>query len=284
MSTYREFPECPTAVRRYLERLDADEAAHLARSAPASLAADLGVSVHALEGAVAVRAAKVDVPLLNRVIALGIDQPATEKAVDELIKGYRSAGVARFFVQLSPEAQPLHLHGWLRDRGLLHFNNWMKLYCEIGDPPTVESGFRIETVDAGQASAFASILVPAYGWPDVVIPWMAAWVGTPPTRYYMSFDGDRPVATAALYVDGDAAWLGAAATDAAYRGRGAQSGLIARRIADAKAAGCHWLITETAEDRPDRPARSFHNLVRFGFKIAYARGNYLGTSDRSQSN
>jgi ribosomal protein S18 acetylase RimI-like enzyme len=57
-----------------------------------------------------------------------------------------------------------------------------------------------------------------------------------------------------------------------------QSALIARRIDDARAMGCRHLSVETAEDNPDKPAPSFHNVTRLGFRIAYYRDNYLGVT------
>ena len=58
-------------------------------------------------------------------------------------------------------------------------------------------------------------------------------------------------------------------------GRGAQSALIARRIRDAAAAGCDCLMVETAQEREDYPVPSYHNLLKFGFQVAYMRPNYI---------
>jgi len=84
-----------------------------------------------------------------------------------------------------------------------------------------------------------------------------------------------PIAGGALYVMGDVAWLGLAGTVASARRRGAQSALIRHRVNSAYALGCRWVVVETAEDTPERPAPSFHNLRRLGFNVAYPRSNYL---------
>ena len=87
--------------------------------------------------------------------------------------------------------------------------------------------------------------------------------------------GILAAACAALFVDGDLGWMGSAGTLEAYRGRGAQSSLIARRLADAAAQGVRLVSLETAEDKPEKPAPSFRNQIRFGFRLLYARENWL---------
>ena len=86
-----------------------------------------------------------------------------------------------------------------------------------------------------------------------------------------------PIAAAAMFIAGEAAWFGSAATDAAHRRRGAQQALVVRRLHDARQAGCTWVSVETAEDTVTRDAPSFRNLRRLGFTIAYRRPNYLWT-------
>jgi len=104
---------------------------------------------------------------------------------------------------------------------------------------------------------------------------MCATVGRPGWRHYMAWDGDTPAAVAALHVHGQVGWLGVAATLPAMRRRGAQGALMARRIRDGAALGCRWFVTETGQDRPDKPNPSFHNMMRTGFAVAYHRPNFM---------
>jgi hypothetical protein len=78
------------------------------------------------------------------------------------------------------------------------------------------------------------------------------------------------IATALLRIRGEYAWLGLASTLAEHRGRGAQISLLYRRIRDAAAAGCTWLVAEAMADGP-----SLRNQQRAGFEVAYERPNYL---------
>jgi GNAT superfamily N-acetyltransferase len=90
-----------------------------------------------------------------------------------------------------------------------------------------------------------------------------------------AWDGETAVAGAALYVLGDAGWLGAASTLPSARGRGAQGALMARRIEDGRAFGCRWFVTETGEETAAHPNPSLRNMMRAGFRVAYHRENFM---------
>lgn len=135
----------------------------------------------------------------------------------------------------------------------------------------VDTPLRIVEVDAAQADVFGKTLCAAYGMPDGMAPWNAGLVGRPGWRCYLACDRDVPVGTAALFLDGDVAWLGAAATLPTQRRRGGQRALIARRIADASAAGAKVLVSETGLVVGNQ---SLRNLLAAGFVVADGRGDY----------
>ena len=112
---------------------------------------------------------------------------------------------------------------------------------------------------------------------------LARPVGTPAWKHYFAYKGDKPVACGATFLRGEYASLAFAATLPEYRGLGAQSALITRRLRDAATAGCKWMMTETAQETADRSVPSFRNMLRFGFQVAYERPNYIMTTDRQAS-
>src|SRR5262249_11508996 len=63
--------------------------------------------------------------------------------------------------------------------------------------------------------------------------------------HFMAFDGERPVAIAALAVFEGLGYLTLATTAEGDRKRGAQSALISARIAKARELGCTAVVTET---------------------------------------
>ena len=112
--------------------------------------------------------------------------------------------------------------------------------------------------------------------PGVLRNLLGTSVGRPAWVHYLGFDGDTPVTTSSVHVTEGVAWLGNAATLEAYRGRGWQTAMLTRRLGDARDLGCRLAITETGEESEKEPVNhSYRNMVRAGFKLAYARQNWV---------
>lgn len=74
---------------------------------------------------------------------------------------------------------------------------------------------------------------------------VASAVDAPGWSHYLGYDGEKAVATGALRVEADTAWIGIGATIPTARGRGWQTALLERRLHDAKGAGCRIAVAET---------------------------------------
>jgi GNAT superfamily N-acetyltransferase len=85
--------------------------------------------------------------------------------------------------------------------------------------------------------------------------------------HYMAFDGNRPVAIAALCLFEDLGYLMAASTAETHRKRGAQQALIAKRVERAEQIGCATLVSETLT----MLEHSLRNLQRAGFQEMYEK-------------
>jgi GNAT superfamily N-acetyltransferase len=260
---------------RQHERMEMEYWRDWYEAVPRDVAARFGHSIETWEGAYLAIIRKVDVLMFNRVLGLGLEKPVTEAQLDGIITRYKAAGVPRFFVPLSPAAEPAEIPEWLAARGLRRYNRWTKLERGVSDIPKVTTDARIEEISPESAVAFAGVLRGGFDLPEGFEPWVEALVGRQGWRHYMAFLDGEAVGTGSLYAKGEWASLGFAATLPQARGRGVQSALIARRIREAAAMGCRWLSVETAEDKPDKPAPSFHNVTRLGFKLGYFRDNYL---------
>lgn len=277
-------PDLPVAHRSptdpvapsVLESVETEAWADLHRAAPPPLAVAEGIHPpHWVGSALAAVYRRTDVLALNRVIGLGSGAAARADRLDGLLRLYHHAGVRRFFVQLAPHARPADLPAALASRGFRRHNRWVKLHRGAGEAPPVAGRFTIERLPRDKAGLFGELFAPELDWPRAAAAWLAATVGRPRWHHYAAFDGPEVVAAGALYLSGDAAWLGFAATHPAHRRRGAQTALLARRIEAATAAGARTLVIETGEDLPDRPAPSYRNVRRAGFEVAYLRDNWL---------
>ena len=246
------------------------------RAASPAIVAATGLKVEDVGSARLYLMPQVDVLMFNRAVGIGIGGPATEEDIDRIVARYQETGVSRFLVSISPAAKPDSIASWLEARGFRRHNAWVKLHRETERVPEIATaGLRIEEVGPERALEFGKVVQAGFSMTDIAGEWIALTVGRMGWRHYLALDGETAVGSAAMYAKGAWAWFGFAATLEGARGRGAQSALIARRIADAYAAGVRWVSVETAEDTPERDAPSFRNVVRQGFRVAYLRPNWL---------
>lgn len=259
-----------------LERAEMAAFADLFAAASPEIVADAGLSVQDVGGASLIATTRFDVLALNRVIGLGVDQPASESVLAEVLSTVDHIGSARFLIPIAPIDRNRDLGIRLEQHGAHHYNNWMRLWRNLGDLPIVQpAGIEVRQIDQAESRPFGDMVATEFRYPAAVAPLPIQSVGRSHWCHYCAYDRDIPIATAAMYVAGDAAWFGFAATDSNYRGRGAQTALLVRQLVDARAAGCRLVSAETTEDTVLQNAPSFRNLQRLGFEIAYRRPNYL---------
>lgn len=273
----------PLELARRVELAEAHARADRARAAPAAFGMAVDESVHA----VALYAPSIDHYLFNCVLGLGLAEPADETRTAELLARYRAAGLTRYGVAWSPMAQPGDFPEALGRLGLAPRDAWCKMWRDAHPPAPAPSDLTVEPVAAQHAARFGEVGCAGFGLPAGLAPLLSVLVGRAGWHTYLAWDGAAPVACGALFTAGEVGWLGVAATLPAARRRGAQSALLARRVADGAALGCTLFTTETGAerpdhpehpDRPDRPVRpnpSLHNMRRAGFELLYERANWL---------
>jgi hypothetical protein len=234
-----------------------------------------GVSIASDDEAATFSIGSMDAGLFNRCIGLGVGRPATEADVDAAIAAFRIAGRRAWTIQPSPLARPTALEGWLEARDLHRGRQWGKFWRDTETPPEARTDLRIDEVGRDDAAVFDRIVRSSFEMPEGISRTVDVIVGRRDWHVYLAFDGGEPVGAAALLVIGDVGWLGFGGTLTSHRGRGSQSAMFARRIADARALGVRLLITETGEDTTDDPNPSYRNMLRAGFRLGYFRRNWL---------
>ena len=198
--------------------------------------------------------------MFNRVLDLRSTEP-----LDEIAAFY---GDEPWWVSDSNDlGQALERRGFVRDYG------WMKFSRGVS-PRRARSELDVRRVDAAQAESFARVVVEAYGMPEWTAPLAANVVGREGWSCYVAYADGEPAGAGALFVHDRLGWLGFAATRERYRGRGAQSAILAARIEDARQQGCTMVTTETGELKEGRPSSSYRNIVRAGFREVGVRPNY----------
>jgi GNAT superfamily N-acetyltransferase len=248
------------------------------RAIPEAVMASCGISWSEDGGALRLSCSRENHPFFNRIMGLPGDDRNLGDWTDEVIDHYRELGIARWMVQVAPGELSPELVEVFRSHGLVSLRGWAKHGAPIAEAVSpaaaAECDLRIERIGSEWADAWAAVLGSAFGYPEDAHAWPAATVGRPGWMHYGAFDGNELVGTAALFVADKVGSLNYASTRPSHRRRGVQSALIARRIEDARQIGLEWLVTETDEERPERPNPSYHNIVRAGLVVRYVRTNW----------
>jgi GNAT superfamily N-acetyltransferase len=210
--------------------------------------------------------------MLNRIVGLGIDEPATEAAVDSALEALKGT---THYVAISPSAQPPKLPAWLATRGLAPGWGWTQFRRGVDEAPPSQTDLELVEVEREAAPAFARVVRVAYALP-VEVERFFAQIAETPWQAWLALAGDEPAAAGALFAEGEGAYLGFAATLPEHREKGAQSALLETRIRRARDLGCRWASTETGEQRPGQPSSSYRNLRRAGFVEQFVVANWRG--------
>ena len=217
----------------------------------------------------------------SRVIGLGITEPVTASVVDEIISFAHASDASSLVWQIAPRAGG----PWeelLAARGARASAAWVKFAARPQDlHADASTDLRIAPIGAADARRSGEVMTEGFGMPmDSDLPtWCGTLPGIPGFRAYGAWDDDELVATSCLFVSHAIGTLCGAATLPAYRGRGAQGALMARRIADAVDAGCEWITAETGTETPEDPNPSLHNMRRIGLVELYERRNWIWSAD-----
>ena len=213
--------------------------------------------------------------LLNRAVGLGVETAAEPGEAARVAALYRDAGITNFFIHLSPDARPSALTAELEAAGLVRRRAWVKFLRGMDDPPPeARSSLTVREIGPAHAMDFARIAAAAFDMSRDIEPLVAGLAWRPGWHLFMSFDGDRPAGTGALFVRDGVGWCDWGATAPEFRCRGGQGAVLAARIAKAGELGCRLIGTTTGEAVEGDPQHSYSNILRAGFRPAYTRANY----------
>lgn len=249
-------------------------------AAPPRVSAELGLRAECFDDALVLEAPGIDHLLFNRVVDVRLPQQA--EVVRDNVRRFEGQGIRRFFVQPVENA-------WSRERvgqelGLEPYpRRWIELARGGGAVPEPATPFRLREARREEAQACAAILASAFDMPAAAEPVLRALVGRPRWRVEVALEAETPVAAGVSFVDGSAATLLFAATDPAFRRRGAQGALMARRVAHALDRGCRLIATETGEKVDGEVNHSERNMRRCGFRVVGIRENYAPGGTRWRS-
>ncbi|MFJ6723766.1 N-acetyltransferase [Streptomyces sp. NPDC091281] len=219
----------------------------------------------------------------NRVGGFRPDEPITPDTVARVCDFYREQGVPQGSFMIAPSMLPPDWAATAEKLNLTEGNRLVKLGLDIeaaapaadGTRP-LDPGLRVGPVGPDEAEEWATVMMTTFGLTGPgLIDMAAACVGRPDWRQFAVRDGARIIAVGSVFVNGVCADMFGGATLPEGRGRGAQSALLAARVAAARSAGCRWLVAETGAEGPGEHNSSLHNMLRTGFQPLYERTTWL---------
>lgn len=263
-------------MRNRCETVERAALASLHEAASPDVRERLGMRLERIGDAIASIVPGIDSTVVNRVVGLGVERPASREDVERIADRYRAAGVGRHLVHLAESARPDELEGWIEAAGYRPYRAWVPFRRRGTEPPGASTaGLEVRRAAPEDAAEFGRVVAAGFDLGESGALLVAGLTAHPAWRAYLTTDGDEIAGAAGLFVHDGAGWLDWAATRPEFRRRGSQSALLARRVADAVEAGCEALFTETGEAIPGDPQHSYHNIERAGFEAGRPRANWM---------
>jgi hypothetical protein len=262
------YPFADLALARRLERTEG-VASSRSIEARASIAPERGACWIEVAGTLAM----FDGPTspLTQTFGLGMFEPVTETALDQIEAFFRDRGAPSFH-EISPLAHESTV-ALLNARRYQPFEFTSLMYRSIADwssPPPSNPAVRVRIIAPDESEVWARTAMA--GWSDYaslgdfMLGMGRMNAATHGARSYLAELDGRPIATASLRIHDGVAFLAGAATIPSARRCGAQLALRDRRLRDGVDAGCDIAMMGAAPG-----SASQRNAERHGFRIAYTR-------------
>ena len=214
--------------------------------------------------------------LFNRVIGLGERTPATDETIAQIMDRYWQLGARQYLVHAGAYARPVRLGRKLQQQGLKPYRrSWVKLIRPALDSVAPQTTMSVRHAKIADAPYVASIAGAAFDLTQAEAEILAHLIERPRWRVFIGELNGEVASVAAMFVEGNMAYLAFAATRADLRRQGGQRALLHARIQAAVAAGCDYIATETGFPlTADEPSPSYHNMLWSGFRPLSIRDNY----------
>jgi hypothetical protein len=243
-------------------------------AAPAAWAESVGLGTREVGRALAISWAATERRYFSRVIGLGVTEPATEAAIDEILRGYDEAGITMFLLQSMPDCRPAEYERWLRDRGLEPFDAQDRVYRD-GSPAEILPPGAVEKVTTETAREWEEFMQRTYRLDTD--HWLERLIGRPGWHQYVYRDGSTIVAARGMFIGPDGlAWLG---MDGPVPGvmtddYEPDAELCAFMVADGLEHGARGFLADIELPSPDLDTPAYRYFGELGFMRPYVRTHW----------
>jgi hypothetical protein len=234
---------------------------------------------HKLGEVVVLTCAAIPFPLFNRVMGLGLTQPATAKELDNILALFNAANIKSLLIHHIPHTQPPELKDWLAAHGLRVVSGWDRIFRghePLADKTPMPVGMRAEKVTRATMEEWATFLITMYDLPPAK-PLLISLVERRGWHHYTLRENERIVAARSMYIHHDGmAWWG---IDAPVPGFMTQDfsldfHLSGEIIEDGLRLGAKYFVVDIEKPDAEMKHDGYRNFSAMGFKRAYLRNNY----------
>ena len=221
----------------------------------------LGAYVGTFGNAAALVCRSIDAQVFNRVIGFTANDHVHIPAILDF---YAQHGMAPLF-DLSPYEIPPYwtepnVPRMLAQHGFYQGASHQMLYgVPVMDEPPLPAYLTVREVGLEDAEAFIGVYAQVWGGGEEI----RVLLGKPRFRCYLAYVNAEPAALGVLHIAHNAGSMANGLTIPAQRGKGCQTALLRRRMADAARAGCDLVVSQCTPG-----VTSQNNQMRVGFHIA----------------
>jgi hypothetical protein len=257
-----------------IERAEMRAWADCYAAAPSDWAESVGLGTREVGGALVIRWAATGRRYFSRVIGLGVTEPATEVAIDEILRGYDAAGITMFLLQSMPACRPAEYEGWLRERSLEPFDAQDRVVRDGRPADSPEPG-PVERVTRETTREWEEFIQRIYRLDTG--PWLERLIGRPGWHQYAYRDGGEIVAARGMFIGPDGlAWLGMdgpvpGVTTDDYE---PDAALCAFMVSDGLEHGARGFLADIEAPSPEQDTPAYRYFGDLGFTIPYVRAHW----------
>lgn len=220
--------------------------------------------------------------VFNRILGLGVAQPADASVVADLSQQYRRLGCGMAVdvvpelldAETAAELRRLRIRRSVMAAVLLRRTAQAPGMPELAAPGGAGEPQVIAATGAARETV-AALCAQVFEVPDTVREVLAQLSPAEGWRHWLALIDGQPAGAALSFIHQRRGWFGWAATLPQFRGRGVKGALDNARIAHAQALECEFISSDTATGTALRPDHSLLSLLRRGFETAYLRATYL---------
>ena len=245
-------------------------------AAPEDWAAEVGLGLREVAGALVIQWAATGRRYFSRAIGLGVIEPASGKSIDEILRGWEEAGISMFLLQSLPHCRPEGYEDLLRERGLEPFDAQDRVVRD-GSPleQPGEGELSVERVTAQTADEWAEFVQRIYRLDTG--PWLQRLIGRPGWHEYVARENGEIVAARGMFIGPDGpAWLG---MDAPVPGVMTEdyepdAALCAFIVADGLQRGATSFLADIELPSPELDTPAYGYFAGLGFRRPYVRTHW----------